>query len=85
MLLLTSKSLSNMLTYSFRTPSDLPIEARNITHRIKSRNGVYNIDIATDTNAIINAILTTDDDYLFCDGLIVDWFVIESAGQRCGQ
>lgn len=56
----TSNSFSSMFTYNLRTPKDFPIDARNIMHNIKSNNGVYNIDIATDTNDMINAILKTD-------------------------
>ncbi|CAG4958522.1 unnamed protein product [Colias eurytheme] len=49
-----------MFTYSRRTPKDFPIDARKITHNIRSKNGVYNIDTATDTNGIITAILQTE-------------------------
>lgn len=49
-----------MFTYNLLTPKDFPIDARNIMHSIKSKNGVYNIDIATDTNDVTNAILKTD-------------------------
>lgn len=55
--MLTSNIFSNIFTYNLRTPSDFPIEAKNIIANKNIKNGITSIEHETLTTLHISAIL----------------------------